>query len=283
LLAERKGPIVDPWVTPAISIGSQALKHRNEAARLWQGLAARVLGPKSSIVVTGAAGVGKTVLVDHLTGDGLSADYQPPGRSIGAEKERVKHNKQRLVLTVVPGQHSLPRLTTLDQSFNEKSPPDGLIFTAAYGFAEVREQYAREALVAQGLASLDDLLAAQRKTEIDALEETLDLARRTIRLNRKPTWLLVAVNKVDLFADELVGAQQHYLSPDGDFSRTLDRFLLQVGKDNFTWNAQPVCGWLEDFTWNGEDRVSTLKPGQRNKMVLDFLHVLGDTSAAARG
>ncbi len=76
--------------------------------------------------------------------------------------------------------------------------------------------------------------------------------------HRKPFWIVIAVNKLDLFADDasLQAAQEHYANRKGEFLGVVDEFADQVGEDNLEWEVCPLSVFSEAFTW----RSTTVTP-----------------------
>ena len=92
---------MDPfWLLP---VAREAYKSREEIKSGWGKITTRLRGRKSSIVFTGMAGVGKTVLLDYLSGTAYQPNYAPPGRSETVEKKQITAPKQRINALVVPG------------------------------------------------------------------------------------------------------------------------------------------------------------------------------------
>ena len=264
------------WVVPVVGA---AIEHR-EALIKGAGLLGSWLR-KYPIAFTGMAGAGKTVLYDHLRGAAHSTSYRPPGKSESLERAPAKLGKKRMALHVVPGQDSLPRVVALDRLFLGRKPPLGVVHVVCNGFNELRSRYAadifREDLQLRTVEALRNKL---RELELDDLDETCDRVRQAIHRRRRTHWMIVAVAKADLFADNLEEAQAYYeTDPNSPFVKRLRRLQSQAGSDSFRWAAAPVCCWLEDYIWNGSTVQSRVDSGRRNQMLLDFAKRLEDYSA----
>jgi GTPase SAR1 family protein len=265
------------WLLPA---AKEAYDNREAIQGGWKKLAAPLFGGKKSIAFTGMPGVGKTVLVDHLTGAAFRQGYKPPGKSQVLEVGKVSRNRKRLRFSVIPGQESAPRLDATDDLFGDNAV-DGIVHVVANGFIEIRNQTAREALISEGgLATLANFREHQRQQELADLDETCELIRSSLRSNDKPKWMLVVVDKVDLYYEEIREAEAYY-SPEGNsaFAQRLTELQNRVGRDRFDWAAIPGCSWLEDFEWNGEVAPSRLKPYERDYYVAQLLRVIESYSA----
>jgi hypothetical protein len=257
------------WVLPA---AKAAYKNREEIISLWSRLTTYFLGKKSSLAVTGMAGVGKTVLFDHLSGEAYKHGYKPPGKSEEEESGKVSAKGKRIAFRTVPGDSASPRRESIDSLFLGKKPVDGVIHVVANGFVEVRKPVAQTALVRDfGLDTLQKFRQFHLSEELKDLHETCELIRQSFKKHRKPSWLLVAVTKADLFYGHIAAAEEYY-SPEGggDFSQRIKLLQSQVGSDNLRWDARPACAWLEDFEWNGEKQPGTLKPDARDHYIALF-------------
>ena len=234
------------WLLPA---AIEAYKHREEIRGFWNRILDWLLGRKTQIAVTGVSGVGKTVLYDHLTGKALKTGYKPPLASESVEKGSLAPGGKRIVLSVIPGQEAEPRYVAIDELFGEKTPIEGVIHVAAYWYPSTRNELARQTLIREaGLTTPELYREHQLARELKDLRETCESIRSSIRQSGKPSWMLVAVTKVDLYYDRIGNAEQYYSNHGGGpFVDSLRELLSQVGSDNFRWAASPVCAWLEDF------------------------------------
>jgi hypothetical protein len=229
------------WTVPPLA--KSAIKHRKEIFRAWQVIADYLKG--KSIAFTGIAGIGKTVLFDFLCGDAHEAGYKPPPPSVVAERGKVKKEEvnKRLRVTVVPGDHSAPRIETLESLFSRRKRVEGVIHVVANGFVDVRNPYARESLIKDAkLKTIEQFTKYQKKAELADLDRTCELIRHSMNEARRPRWVMIAVTKVDLYQSGLEEAERSY-SPHGNspFVKRLKELQSQVGSDNLRWHAVPVC------------------------------------------
>lgn len=256
------------WLLPA---AKEAYKSREEIASVWERIDATLFGRKKNIAFTGMAGVGKTVLFDHLSGKAYMPGYTPPPKSESAERGKIAAQKKRLRVSVIPGQPAFPRMEELDKLFRGKKAVDGVVHVAASGFIDLRNAAAESALVEAGVNTIAAFRKSQLQRELDDLNDTCEIIRQAIYKHRKPAWMLIAVTKADLYYGEVAEVERYY-SPDG-ISKFIDRLKElqhQVGTDSFSWDALPVCSWLEDFHWNKQTQPSVLKPNQRDHYLAIF-------------
>lgn len=250
------------WVLP---VAQELYKNRKQLQSLWKSIETYMFGTKHSIAVTGLGGAGKTVLQDHLSGKAFSAKYTPPGASDRIEHARVPGENIRLDLTAIPGQTTMPsRLDGLAQAFQTKQAVDGVIHVVSGGFVS-HSPAVKENSIRLGIDTIQKFVSDQIKAELDALDEVCDLVRASIRMHGKPRWIVIAVTKCDLYYNNIEAYRDYYYaSKDSTFVARINKLQNQVGSDNLTWIAAPVCSWLEDFEWNGQVVNSVLNTAQRN-------------------
>ena len=261
------------WLIPAVK---EAYKSREQIASNWERIVTQIKGKKIEIAVTGLSGAGKTVLLDHLTGQAYHRGYAPPGRSRSSETGKMPAKGFRIGLSTIPGQDSRIRQTAIAKIFETKRPVDGVIHVVSNGYVSQHETTAREVLAEDlHITTIEQLRQHFLEAELYDLEATLNLIRGSMRKSRKPKWLIIVVAKSDLFYDRILEAERYY-SPSGNsaFTEKMKQFLGQVGSDNFDWEAVPVATWIEDFHWGSEILPSQLKPDQRDYFVGKFAETL---------
>ena len=131
------------WLIPAVK---EAYKSREQIANTWERVVTQIKGKKIEIAITGLSGAGKTVLLDHLTGQAYHRGYAPPGRSRSSETGKMPAKGFRIGLNTIPGQDSRIRQTAIAKIFEAKRPVDGVIHVVSNGYVSEREAAAREVL-----------------------------------------------------------------------------------------------------------------------------------------
>jgi hypothetical protein len=261
------------WATPA----TFGMKTYKEIGKLLAGLRKKIFGKKTRIAVTGMEGVGKTVLLHALTGEDRKPGYQKPTRSQAKETRTIKAAGRKLLLVAVPGQPANPRAVTLDELFRGSEAVDGVIHVVSAGLATIREPGSVRVLIEdRGIDMIEKFREYQRKGERDDMEETCRAIRDSHRKHHAPQWLLVAVDKVDLYHGKIADEQRLY-TPEtrSGIPKLLNDLAKHVGTDFFRWSALPVCGRLEDLEWNGQTLHSQINEDMRQAYLADFLTELG--------
>jgi GTPase SAR1 family protein len=258
------------WILPA---AYNLYEHGYVAAGVWRQIRTRLLTRKSRIAVTGLPGVGKTVLVDYLTGRAESRDYTPPGRSTITERSNIDSAKRRIGIAVAPAQKTMGA-APIERLLSAKRSIDGIVHVVSDGFVHHRESFAPGVMGEYGLSDLKTFREYHRKREIEHLNELCSYLEASFRI-------IVAVTKLDLLADEIESVRIRY-SPagSGEFVDSLNRLQATIGALHFRWEAAPVCAWLEDFEWNGTTVSSSLRPHHRNHYLRNFLGLLDEFSDA---
>ena len=228
---------------------------------------------KFRLAITGMEGVGKTVLFDSLTGKAFEPGYQKPSRSQRMETGKVPSASSKLLVSVVPGQVCAFEVTRLGSALlgeasRERSDP-----RREFGIRE-RPQHGCRSCPRQRPCNHND-------SQVPATPEEAGTRRPPSNLPHHPyadfkycapQWLVVAVDKIDLYHDELADVERLY-SPSAktDFVKELNSLVRRLGTDFFRWMALPVVGYIEHFEWNGHIQRTQLQEQDRRDYVGQFL------------
>ena len=191
-----------------------------------------------TVAVTGMTGVGKTRLADRLSRRASAASGGADAPEVGsAVMERRTRRNARLRgyrFRVVPGENAATRLGALDEVFHDE-PVDGVLHVVANGYATPRR---RGGTSGTGVASREEQLAAELE---DWSITAHRIASMAVRRDRA-TWLVVAVTKADLFADDLEAAVHYYSPGSGSpFGNKLDDLRALAGGARLSIDVLPVC------------------------------------------
>lgn len=260
----------------ALPVSRDLYKNRHEVMSGWEKFVARLLGPKSSIAFVGPGGIGKTVLLDHITGAANKVDYKHPGQSRRQEKGKAKADGNRMAIVVAPGQGG-PRVDSFDEIFDEKKGVDGLVFVAGSGLVSLRNSEAIQQNIKTGLDTVEKWRGVNLAAELEDLKEVAAHIRASSKKSRKPKWMLVVATKADLLFENLTEIEQYY-SPHGgsEFASVLNELMDNLGKDNFEWDALPACSALEDFHWGDQVVKSALDSDARDHYLAQMVSKLGE-------
>ena len=206
-----------------------------------------------TVAVTGMTGVGKTQLADRLarrtSGDGVAE----VGSAVMERRTRRSPRLQGFRFLVVPGDNAATRLGALDEVFHDE-PVDGVIHVVANGYATPRRT---AGTTGAATATREEQLAAELE---DWAITSHRIASMAVRRD-KPVWLVIAVTKTDLYADEL-DEVVHYYSPGSGspFGDKVDALRALAGGAKLSVDVLPVSS-------QGGDRKSAISAKGASAMV----------------
>jgi hypothetical protein len=206
-----------------------------------------------TVAVTGMTGVGKTRLADRLarrtSGDGAAE----VGSAVMERRTRRSARLQGFRFLVVPGDNAATRLGALDEVFHDE-PVDGVIHVVANGHATPRRT---AGTTGSATATREEQLAAELE---DWAITSHRIASMAVRRDR-PVWLIIAVTKADLYADELDDVVHYYSPGSGSpFGDKVDELRALAGGAKLSVDVLPVSS-------QGGDRQSAVSARAARAMV----------------
>lgn len=249
------GDLVPTAARPAI----YAYKYRHLIQGQWVKLQAKLGLGSPSVLVTGRAGVGKSVLAAHYHGEANSHDWNLPSTSPDIEVKPISIGDWTKLVYVVPGQDSKERSIALDLAFNRVSDLEGVIHVVDWGFTAVRDETIKREMINNGIDTTEKFRERNLRLEIDDFRLMIDRIITSKTNNRGPKWLVIAVNKVDLYLDKIEEAKSHYHpSINSEFTKEIHKLFSSVGNNNIKVGCIPVCSMPEPFEWNGMSTKSKI-------------------------
>jgi len=267
------------WTTAAsftARIGVLSYQKRHLAQEWWQ--KARVYLDKGSteILVTGRPNVGKTVLVSQMLGEARGLYYELPRESRTVEVEAITLGDWTKLIRTLPGQSSLVRTTGVNDTFDENPELSGVIHVVDFGYTIPRDPTLTQSLIKDDkLTTLEYLRKYNLENEIDELKNLIVSIERSYAKQQTPKWLVIAVNKVDLFKEQLNEALLFY-HPNGSsaFSKELNKLIKKLGTNSLSVYVLSTCSYEQDFEWNLEERKSLLAIQEQRAIVREFMETV---------
>lgn len=247
---------------------------RRHFLQYWLKRGALLMGRgKSDVVILGRSAVGKSLLTDRLRGLPGDLNWVAPGISRSVESAVLRAGSKPMIIRTIPGQVSRERDAGIHEAMSEHNHLRGVIYVADWGYTDVRdESVRRDQIDREGIDTLEKVRQSNLTAEVADFNEVTLRIRESIARCGKPVWLLIVVNKADLFFDRMDEAQAYYHPQlESAFTAPLRRLIEHVGNNNLRCNAVPVCSWLEDFSWNNETEQSKMGEGQA-RLLFKNLH-----------
>lgn len=229
-----------------------AYKFRGAIQSFWKGLQVKAGLGSISVIITGRAGVGKSVLASHYHGEANTLDWNEPGTSSDVEIKPIKIGDWTKIVSVIPGQNTAERAHALDKAINKTALLDGVIHVVDWGFTSIRDAAVKSDMIEiMGIDSIAKVREHNLALELKDFESTLDKLEMSILNKRGPKWIVIAVNKADLYHEDLKNAERYY-SPDciSPFADKIKSFYERVGKFNVKIIHLPMSSMPAAFEWN---------------------------------
>jgi len=237
-----------------------AYKYRHSIQEYWVKMLIKIGKGSPDVLFTGRSGVGKSVLASHYHGEANSLDWVLPDISQSVEIKPITIGDWTKIVSVIPGQDTEERVQALDTALNRSESLEGIVHVVDWGYTAIRNEGIRLDMVSKkNIDSVEKVRAHNLDIELAEFKSLLENVKLSIRNGRGPKWIVIAVNKLDLYESTLDDAKLYY-HPDcsGPFSEVIDELYKAVGKDNIKVMCIPVCAQPETFEWNGEQVTSEI-------------------------
>lgn len=274
------------WTTAAsltARAGSTAYQHRHTLNQWWKMALAYLNKGNTNILVTGRPNVGKTILVEQMLGEAGSMYHDQPEASNKVEVEAVTIGKWTQLIRTLPGQSSSTRSMGINDAFDDNKDLKGVIHVVDFGYTTPRDPATAASLIKdQKIEKVENLRNFNLESENREIIKIVSIIEQSITRQSTPKWILIAVNKVDIFYESLNEALSYY-HPLGTshFSKTLRELQHKVGSDKLKIYVTQTCADLGDFKWDKEEVKSKINKEQQKKILRDYINVLATISEGA--
>jgi 50S ribosome-binding GTPase len=262
-------PLWSALIPGPLKVPLAIYRHRKLIQRVWKHLGVWTkLGP-TDIVVTGRPGVGKSMLLHVLNKASADLDFENPDLSREVESSVLQVADQCEIARVIPGQLSQQRAVGLNRALLHNKQLKGVIHVVDWGYTAERDAEIRRGRIEKDkIDTIEKIRSLNLAAEIADFRDTCSKIESAKAEFAKPDWLLIVVNKVDLFMSDIDAAQTYYSpSMESDFTAPLHDLMGRIGRNNLRCAALPVFVWDDPFEWNGH-RVPSLGGGFGNSKVL---------------
>ena len=239
-------------------------KNRSLFQNWWIKLLAYTDAGQTDIAVLGRANVGKSVLSSHLHGEASNLSFDIPSTSSSVEIKAIQIGEWTQLVRVIPGQDNRNRADALRENFNNQKI-QGVIYVVDWGYTDVRSTTFKEKLIKEDkLDTIEKIRAYNMERELDDLRDVLKVIKDSHLLGKGPKWLVIAVNKVDLFHDQIDEAQRYYDPTfDSRFTTLIKTTMNDIGAMNMKVVALPLISWDTNFEWAGE-KIESMTGGKED-------------------
>lgn len=207
----------------------------------------------TDIAILGTAGVGKTILSRCLHGQSPEYNYKIPGVSTSVESNAIPFREKTKLVRVIPGQGSSARDIGINEAFHGNKSLEGVIYVVDWGYTKPRDRNTQALLEDSEIDSIEKLREYNLRREIEDIGRLAEDIKRAHSNGNGPKWLIIAVNKVDLFFDRIDEVQKYYsIQFDSEFTKILKDMVKYIGEKNIFCETLPISVWPEDFMWKNE-------------------------------
>ncbi|WP_348946075.1 GTPase domain-containing protein [Chitinibacter sp. FCG-7] len=243
-----------PGVGTAIRGGVILYKYRSDIQAYWKKLQVMLGLGRVNVVVTGRAGSGKSSLTSLWHGEANDLAWvSPVAASTDVEIKPISIGDWTKIVHVIPGQNSRERILGMEVAFASKSCAEGVVHVVDWGYTTIRTSASVSALMAEGVDTIDKLRSVNLQKELNEFSEVCERIRNAAISGGLPKWLVIVINKADLFFNDLAKAESYY-SPHGNsaFSKILSEKLTGViGAANIKIEVVAVSSLTKKYSWNG--------------------------------
>ncbi len=169
----------------------------------------------------------------------------------------------------------------MHEAFTKHNRLEGVIHVVDWGYTLVRDEIVANKMIEEDkIDTIEKLRELNLNNELREFENICSRIKEAHSLGKGPKWLVIAVNKADLYIEEIAQAQKYYhVEMESDFTDNLNQLKKQIGENNIHAISVPVCSWETDFEWN--DQIVKTNIGGTDKRRALFRHFIQQISRIA--
>lgn len=212
------------------------------------------------------------MLAAQMHGRARDLAFDVPGESTQVEVDAIQLGDWAKLVRVLPGQ-SGSRTAGEIATFQQNNSLDGVIHVVDFGYVSPRDPVIAQVMIKNDqIDTVEKLRERNMRLEIEDLKVLLSDMKKLCLTSSRPKWLIIAVNKIDLFMTERGSALEHY-HPNGtsEFARALASFQSEIGSSKLGIYILPVCAYETDFVWNGRTQQTSLDPREQHALLREFV------------
>lgn len=265
------------WTTIA-SFGARTAfsgySNRKHLKYAWVWALSKLNLGKTDIVITGEAGAGKSMLAGHMNGEARKLFFKTPGESTEVETSAIIFGETPKLVRILPGQQGRRTKGEID-SIDENKKLEGIIHVVDFGHLIPRDPVQIRQSIDQFESQFESLQQHNLLRETNSIKSLTDTLIKTQHKHKRPKWIIIAVNKIDLFEDSLLDALKFYHPQGGSpFGEALRELQHRVGSNAIEIYVVPCCAHEIDLTW-GQVTIQSKLPRQKQKEYLEqFIEVV---------
>jgi hypothetical protein len=175
---------------------------------------------------------------------------------------------------VLPGQSGY-RAHGETEAFFDNEDLEGVVHVVDYGYSVPRDSVVARKLVRDGYDTFERIRALNLESEMNSFRELLANFGRHIRVHGGPKWLIVAVNKIDLYPEKIDSALDYYhFDGTGAFGGALSDFRNQMGSENVKILLAKTCAGDDPLSWQDTHIESRIGMTDQRNLVVDLLSLI---------
>lgn len=268
------------YLPTALRVPIEVYRNRRFLQHWWTVAQTQLNSGRTGVVVLGRSGAGKSFLTAQMHGVGNQLDWVDPGVSSNVETHPIPLGPWTEIVRVIPGGQSRERAIGMGEAFQNSPGLEGIIYVCCAGFTEIRSPVAASTAVKGGMDTTEKFRQTQMREEEFDLKQVCDRILELQAHNIKPKYFVVAINKLDLFYNDLDAIQNHYdIHGNGSFARILQDFARNADTQSLRIKCIPVSSTMKSFKWNTEVTSSQFDDIELQKnSIRQLLDQLGELS-----